>query len=79
MVGGKPCLFNLATYSTKESRMDQLDKDFQAFMDALADDGVIRKVIIDGVNFYFSEGDPLYKEYLARKEEGISENHSRYA
>ena len=59
--------------------MDQLDKDFQAFMDALADEGIIRKVIIDGVNFYFREGDPQYKEYLDRKEQGISENYSRYA
>jgi hypothetical protein len=59
--------------------MDQLDMDFQAFMDALADEGVIRKVIIDGENFYFSEGDPLYKEYLARKELGSSESYSRYA
>lgn len=59
--------------------MDQLEKDFQAFMDALADEGVIRKVIVDGVNFYCREDDPQYKEYLARKEEGISENHSRYA
>ena len=59
--------------------MDQLEKDFQAFMDALADEGVIRKVIIDGVNFYCREDDPQYKEYLVRKEEGISESHSRYA
>ena len=63
----------------KESNMDQLEKDFQAFMDALANDGVIRKVVIDGANFYFGESDPQYKEYLALKEEGISENHSRYA
>jgi uncharacterized UBP type Zn finger protein len=59
--------------------MDQLEQDFQAFMDALADEGVIRKVIIDGANFYCREDDPQYKEYLARKEEGISENQSRYA
>jgi hypothetical protein len=59
--------------------MDQLDKDFEAFMDTLANEGVIRKVVIDGVNFYYSEDDPEYKEYLARKEEGISENYSRYA
>ena len=59
--------------------LDQLDKDFQAFMDALADEGIIRRVVIDGVNFYFSEGDPQYKEYLARKEQGLGENHSQYA
>ena len=63
----------------KVDNMDQLEKDFQAFMDALADEGVIRRVIVDGVNFYFREGDPEYEEYLARKETGISENHSRYA
>ena len=59
--------------------MDQLDKDFQAFMDFLADEGVIRKVVIDGVNFYCREDDPQYREYLARKEEGSSESRSRYA
>jgi hypothetical protein len=60
--------------------MDQLEKDFQAFMDTLADEGVIRKIIIDGVSFYFGDSDPQYKEYLALKEnEEIKENSSRCA
>lgn len=59
--------------------MDQLDKDFQAFMDALADEGIIRRVVVDGVNFYFNEDDPEYKEYLARKENGSGESYSKCA
>lgn len=63
--------------------MDQLDKDFQAFMDALANEGIIRKVIIDGTSFYFGVNDPQYKEYLDLKESGkekeFSEIYYRYA
>lgn len=62
-----------------ESNTDQLDKDFQAFMDTLAEEGIIRRVVIDGVKFYFSEGDPEYEEYLARQEGGMGENYSRCA
>lgn len=59
--------------------MDQLEKDFQAFMDALANEGVVRKVVVDGKSFYFGESDPEYKEYLALKEGEVSENQSRCA
>jgi hypothetical protein len=59
--------------------MDQLEKNFQAFMEALAEEGVIRKVVVDGVNFYFGESDPQYKEYLALKDEGTSGDYRRYA
>ncbi len=62
-----------------EINMDQLEKDFQAFMDTLAEEGVIRKVIIDGVSFYFGDSDPQYKEYLALQEQGVAKSHSRYA
>lgn len=61
------------------NNMDQLEKDFQAFMNALADEGIIRKVVIDGVSFYFREGDPQYEEYLARRGETVGKNHTRYA
>lgn len=59
--------------------MDQLEKDFQAFNDTLADGGVVRKVIIDGISYYFGENDPEYKKYLALQEEGMSESQSRSA
>lgn len=59
--------------------MDQLDRDFQTFMDTLADEGIIRRVVIDGEKFYFNEDDPQYREYLTRKEEENSENLTRYA
>ncbi|MDX8399034.1 MAG: hypothetical protein R8K20_02150 [Gallionellaceae bacterium] len=53
---------------------DKLEKDFKKFLEALADDGVIRKVVVDGVNFYFNESDPQYKEYLALKEGKVGSN-----
>ena len=59
--------------------MDQLEKDFQAFMDALANEGVVRKMVVDGVNFYCKEDEPQYKEYLAREEARASESQSRCA
>ena len=62
-----------------EDNPDRLEKDFQAFMDALADEGIIRRVALDGVNFYFREGDPGYEEYLARKEESARKKRSRHA
>ena len=65
--------------NSEEGNNAQLEKDFQAFMDALADDGIIRKVTIDGVDHYFVEGDPEYEEYLARKEESAAKKRSRRA
>ena len=65
--------------SSKDSNEAQLEKDFRAFMEALADEGIIRRVTIDGVNFYFREGDPEYEEYLARKDENTGGSRSRYA
>jgi hypothetical protein len=61
------------------SDIDQLEKDLQEFKDNLANGGVVRKVIIDGISYYFEENDPEYKKYLALQEEGNSESHSRYA
>lgn len=62
-----------------DSNTDQLEKDFHAFMEALADEGIIRRVTIDGATFYFREGDPEYEAYLARKEAQAGESRSRYA
>lgn len=65
--------------NTKDSGTDQLEKDFQSFMETLADEGIIRRVSIDGVNYYFREGDPEYEEYLARKQEETGKSHTRCA
>ena len=57
--------------------MDQLEEDYEAFMDNLAEGGVVRKVIIDGISYYFGENDPEYKQYLALQEESVCESDSQ--